>query len=174
MLTTRSRSVNSNRCGVSASRSLGPMSGSSLISANVRSMTSRNSVSELNAAIRRRSVGAAPSTPAQARRPLWPTTIHLHPTAPLAERVLLPGDPGRALRLAQALLRRAEDVQPQPRAVGVHRRGGRRRAADHPEHRDGRAERGDRARGAGRPGRAAARPGRDLRRARRRMWGSAS
>jgi DeoD family purine-nucleoside phosphorylase len=30
--------------------------------------------------------------------------IHLHPTAPLAERVLLPGDPGRALLLAQALL----------------------------------------------------------------------
>jgi len=32
------------------------------------------------------------------------TPIHLHPTAPLADRVLLPGDPGRALRLAQALL----------------------------------------------------------------------
>jgi uridine phosphorylase len=31
-------------------------------------------------------------------------TIHIHPTAPLADRVLLPGDPGRALRLAQALL----------------------------------------------------------------------
>ena len=31
-------------------------------------------------------------------------TIHLHPTAELAPRVLLPGDPGRALRLAQALL----------------------------------------------------------------------
>ena len=30
--------------------------------------------------------------------------IHLHPTAPLAERVLLPGDPGRALALAQTLL----------------------------------------------------------------------
>ena len=30
---------------------------------------------------------------------------HLHPTAPLSERVLLPGDPGRALALAQALLR---------------------------------------------------------------------
>jgi len=30
--------------------------------------------------------------------------IHLHPTAPLAERVLLPGDPGRALAIAQALL----------------------------------------------------------------------
>jgi len=30
--------------------------------------------------------------------------IHLHPTATLAERVLLPGDPGRALALAQFLL----------------------------------------------------------------------
>jgi DeoD family purine-nucleoside phosphorylase len=33
-----------------------------------------------------------------------PPVIHLHPTAPLAERVLLPGDPGRALALAQSLL----------------------------------------------------------------------
>ena len=32
------------------------------------------------------------------------TTAHLHPTAPLAPRALLPGDPGRALALAQALL----------------------------------------------------------------------
>jgi DeoD family purine-nucleoside phosphorylase len=31
-------------------------------------------------------------------------TIHLHPTAELAPRVLLPGDPGRALLLAQTLL----------------------------------------------------------------------
>ncbi len=31
-------------------------------------------------------------------------TIHLHPTAELAERVLLPGDPGRALALAQWLM----------------------------------------------------------------------
>src|SRR5437763_9657847 len=30
--------------------------------------------------------------------------IHLHPTAPLAERVLLPADPGRALLLSQSLL----------------------------------------------------------------------
>jgi uridine phosphorylase len=30
--------------------------------------------------------------------------IHLHPTAPCAPRVLLPGDPGRALALAQLLL----------------------------------------------------------------------
>jgi DeoD family purine-nucleoside phosphorylase len=33
-----------------------------------------------------------------------PDPIHLQPTAPLAERVLLPGDPGRALALAQALI----------------------------------------------------------------------
>ena len=33
-----------------------------------------------------------------------PAPIHLQPTAPLAQRVLLPGDPGRALLLAQALL----------------------------------------------------------------------
>jgi uridine phosphorylase len=33
-------------------------------------------------------------------------TIHLHPTAALSERVLLPGDPGRALALAQTLLER--------------------------------------------------------------------
>jgi DeoD family purine-nucleoside phosphorylase len=35
-----------------------------------------------------------------------PRAIHIHPTAPLAERVLLPGDPGRALALAQELLER--------------------------------------------------------------------
>ncbi len=44
----------------------------------------------------RRSLKSPPLSPG---RP-----IHLHPTAPLAERVLLPGDPGRALMLAQALL----------------------------------------------------------------------
>lgn len=31
------------------------------------------------------------------------SSVHIHPTAPLAERALLPGDPGRALALAQAL-----------------------------------------------------------------------
>jgi DeoD family purine-nucleoside phosphorylase len=35
-----------------------------------------------------------------------PRAIHIQPTAPLAERVLLPGDPGRALALAQELLER--------------------------------------------------------------------
>ena len=33
-----------------------------------------------------------------------PATIHLRPHADVAERVLLPGDPGRALRLAQLLI----------------------------------------------------------------------
>jgi uridine phosphorylase len=37
-------------------------------------------------------------------RPVTHGPIHLRPTAPLADRVLLPGDPGRALALAQLLL----------------------------------------------------------------------
>jgi DeoD family purine-nucleoside phosphorylase len=40
--------------------------------------------------------------------------IHLRPTAPLGERVLLPGDPGRALALAQSLLH-------EPRMFNHHR-----------------------------------------------------
>jgi uridine phosphorylase len=36
--------------------------------------------------------------------PRYPQAIHLRPTAALAERVLLPGDPGRARTLAQTLL----------------------------------------------------------------------
>jgi uridine phosphorylase len=51
----------------------------------------------------------SPGEPAAAQRP-----IHLHPTAPLAERVLLPGDPGRALALAQTLLS-------EPRMFNHHR-----------------------------------------------------
>jgi DeoD family purine-nucleoside phosphorylase len=43
--------------------------------------------------------GSLESSPVAEREP-----IHLRPTAELAERVLLPGDPGRALALAQALL----------------------------------------------------------------------
>jgi len=42
------------------------------------------------------------------------TALHVRPTAPLAERVLLPGDPGRALALAQALLA-------EPRMFNHHR-----------------------------------------------------
>jgi DeoD family purine-nucleoside phosphorylase len=42
--------------------------------------------------------------PDPAAAPAYPQAIHVRPTAPLAERVLLPGDPGRALALAQTLL----------------------------------------------------------------------
>jgi uridine phosphorylase len=45
-----------------------------------------------------------PSTSNPVATPVYPQAIHLRPTAPLAERVLLPGDPGRALALAQTLL----------------------------------------------------------------------
>ncbi len=41
-------------------------------------------------------------------------TLHVHPTAPLADRALLPGDPGRALLLAQSLL-------DEPRMFNHHR-----------------------------------------------------
>src|ERR687886_458403 len=51
MFTTRSRSGNSNRWGVSASRSFGPISGSVLIIVNTWSITSRNSFADLNSAI---------------------------------------------------------------------------------------------------------------------------
>ncbi len=51
-----------------------------------------------------------PPHPEAARQP----SIHLRPTAELSERVLLPGDPGRALMLAQALLQ-------EPRMFNHHR-----------------------------------------------------
>src|SRR6188472_2350159 len=50
MLTTTSKSVNSNCCGVSASRSLGPMSGSVSINVKILSMTSRSSLADSNVA----------------------------------------------------------------------------------------------------------------------------
>jgi DeoD family purine-nucleoside phosphorylase len=52
--------------------------------------------------------------PGDVNRTVGADQIHLHPTAPLAERVLLPGDPGRALSLAQALLH-------EPRMFNHHR-----------------------------------------------------
>jgi uridine phosphorylase len=45
-----------------------------------------------------------PAQPADPAKPSAPPAIHVHPTAQLAERVLLPGDPGRALALAQVLI----------------------------------------------------------------------
>ena len=53
---------------------------------------------------RRPATGAPPLQVAQPASSRCHETIHLHPTAELAERVLLPGDPGRALALAQLLL----------------------------------------------------------------------
>src|SRR5919204_2793599 len=47
MFTAMSKSGNSNRCGVRASRSFGPMSESVLMIVNTLSMTSRNSAEDL-------------------------------------------------------------------------------------------------------------------------------
>jgi uridine phosphorylase len=75
------------------------------MSVNVRSITCRNSSDERKGAIRRESNDAHDShPPSPILAPAMSDPIHVHPTAPLAPRVLLPGDPGRALRLAQALL----------------------------------------------------------------------
>jgi len=60
--------------------------------------------------IDRRSTSSDPTAP----RPGDRAPIHLRPTATLAERVLLPGDPGRALALAQLLLT-------EPRMFNHHR-----------------------------------------------------
>jgi DeoD family purine-nucleoside phosphorylase len=54
------------------------------------------------------------SRPVSDSTPMRNTPIHVRPTAPLAERVLLPGDPGRALALAQTLLQ-------EPRMFNHHR-----------------------------------------------------
>jgi DeoD family purine-nucleoside phosphorylase len=52
--------------------------------------------------------------PSAADAPAHPHALHLRPTAELAERVLLPGDPGRALALAQTLMHK-------PRMFNHHR-----------------------------------------------------
>lgn len=57
-------------------------------------------------------LGRGPNGPPQGSGA--PAPIHLRPTAPLAERALLPGDPGRALALAQVLIE-------QPRMFNHHR-----------------------------------------------------
>ncbi len=67
---------------------------------------------ELNSATARQCMGHGSGPAGRKLRRL--STIHLHPTAPLAERVLLPGDPGRALLLAQSLLA-------EPRMFNHHR-----------------------------------------------------
>ena len=93
--------------------------------------------------------------------------LHLRPAAELAERVLLPGDPHRALHVAQALLEK-------PLMFNHHRglwgytgaaRDGAPLTVQSTGH--GRAERRDRGRGADRARRPDPGPDRDLRRARR-------
>ncbi len=55
-----------------------------------------------------------PAGPVHRSKPVQPQVLHLRPTAKLAERVLLPGDPGRALALAQTLIS-------EPRMFNHHR-----------------------------------------------------
>src|SRR3954465_14033964 len=68
MFTTRSRSGNSKRCGVSASRNLGPMSSSVLMIVNTLSMTSRNSSAEWKGVMRGNLAPAAVRPPRRGER----------------------------------------------------------------------------------------------------------
>src|SRR5581483_10138444 len=106
MFMTRSRSSNSNRCGTSASRKAGPIRGSSLMIVNSSFITCLNSCADEKG---EDTPGSLESRPLEHSE-----TIHLRPTAPLADRVLLPGDPGRALALAQLLIE-------QPKMFNHHR-----------------------------------------------------
>ena len=80
-----------------------------------------------------------------------PETIHIRPHEDVAERVLLPGDPGRALRLAQQLIDGTPKMLNHNRGLwgysGIAHDGA---AADRAGDRHGRPQRGDRGRGAGR------------------------
>lgn len=67
-------------------------------------MTSRNSPSDLNKVVCKRPWEVWRAIAAESNLALVTGSIHLRPTAQLADRVLLPGDPGRALLLAQDLL----------------------------------------------------------------------
>ena len=128
MLTTSSKSGNSNRWGVSASRSCGPISGSSLISANVLSITSRNSATDLNATVASRSLEAAcigaAVYPRACNKPVSsPTlteTIHVQPTRRSRRARAAPGRSGPGTFARPGAAHRAQDVQPQPGAVGLH------------------------------------------------------
>ena len=91
--------------------------------------------------------------------------IHLRPAAELAERVLLPGDPHRALAVAQVVLDQPRMFNHTRGLWGYTGHGARRRAAVGPVHRHGRPERRDRGRGADRPRRPHAHQDRHLRRA---------
>ena len=98
---------------------------------------------------------------------------HLRPHADVAERVLLPGDPGRALRLAQQLVDAPKMLNHNRGLWGYTGVAPRRRAADDPEHGPRRPEHGDRGPRADRARRAAAGPDRHRSRAPRRTSSSA-
>ena len=134
---------------------LGPMSGSSFIIAKIRSITVAELLRRLEAHVHRPLVFDAthirslfPGGRAASLRLSSPPVPATAPPPPdrgrCAERVLLPGDPGRALLLAQALLDEPKMFNHNRGLWGYTGSARRRRAADDPEHRHGRAERGDR------------------------------
>ena len=113
----------------------------------VRSTASRTASGSSFGVVRRFAMGSAQCSICG---PMPETPIHLSPATDLAERVLLPGDPHRALHVAQALLEKPMMFNHHRGLWGYtgHARDG---AATHdPVDRHGRAERGDRRGGADR------------------------
>ena len=102
---TPARAATSAKVGSSGANSAGSLVGDAAIERSLKSLDVKHSETVRqaeSAPLAARSSDARPT----AGRPVLPCgeqSIHLHPTAALAERVLLPGDPGRALMLAQFL-----------------------------------------------------------------------
>ena len=82
------------------------------VACTVRSTASRTASGSSLGLVGRRAIRAAVSHSAPAIVPAWPLEHRSadppEPAADLAERVLLPGDPHRALAVAQALLERPQ------------------------------------------------------------------
>src|SRR3979490_835415 len=158
MFTTRSTSSNSNRWGTSASRSFGPIAGSSLIIENTRSMTSRNCLGESNSGLLIRRPSCAPGCGARARphpgspRPArrsggpapWaaparggrrggqPRELPLHALEPLGARAGAAGASQALVEPVEAVLDALEALRDRPHPAGEALDVGGRRDAQRP------------------------------------------
>jgi DeoD family purine-nucleoside phosphorylase len=102
---TPTRAATSLKVGSSGVNSAGSLVGDAAIEGSLKSRGVKHSETIQQAESEPVTAGRSDTTPAAGRPAVGygEQSIHLHPTAALAERVLLPGDPGRALLLAQYL-----------------------------------------------------------------------
>jgi len=102
---TPARAATSLEVGSSGANSAGSLVGDAAIEGSLKSPGVKHSETIREAEEEPVAVGRSDATPKAVSPVATPgeQPIHLRPTAALAERVLLPGDPGRALLLAQYL-----------------------------------------------------------------------